>query len=160
MRTHRDVERHELGGVLRPVVPVADRSTERDQLADHRPGDAGPERGPDAHGDPGPGPVPTPTVTPTPPAPDATPPPTSLRRARINHTKAKATFTFASGKPGSTFSCKLDSRKRRPCTSPKTYKKLEPGKHVFRVRARDRAGNRDATPAVKRFKIAMPDAAG
>ncbi len=103
---------------------------------------------------PGPGPVPTPTVTPTPPAPDVTPPATSLRRARINQAKARATFTFASGESGSTFSCRLDRRKRRSCTSPKTYKKLEPGRHVFRVRARDRAGNRDATPVVRRFKIA------
>ena len=103
---------------------------------------------------PGPGPVPTPTVTPTPtPAPDATPPPTLLRRAQINQAKRKATFRFASGEPGSTFSCKLDEKKLKPCTSPKTYRGLKPGKHVFRVKARDRAGNLDATPAVRRFKI-------
>jgi hypothetical protein len=30
------------------------------------------------------------------------------------------------------------------------------GKHVFRVNARDRAGNLDTTPAVKRFKIKRP----
>jgi hypothetical protein len=104
-----------------------------------------------------PNPVPTPTVTssptPTPPAPDVTAPATSLRRAQINQAKRKATFKFASGEPGSTFTCKLDKKKLRPCTSPKTYKKLERGKHVFRVGARDRAGNLDATPAVKRFKI-------
>ena len=35
----------------------------------------------------------------------------------------------------------------------KTYKKIAPGKHVFRVKARDRAGNVDATPTVKRFRI-------
>ena len=101
----------------------------------------------------GPGPVPTPTVTPSPPPPDATAPATSRARARINQEKRKATFRFTSGEPGSTFSCKLDKRRFRPCTSPKTYKKLDPGKHVFRVRARDPAGNVDATPAVKRFKI-------
>jgi len=106
---------------------------------------------------PGPGPVPTPTVTPsptsTPAAPDVTSPATTLRRALINQATRKATFRFASGEPGSTFSCKLDKRKLRRCTSPKTYKKLAPGRHVFRVKARDRAGNLDATPAVKRFKI-------
>jgi trimeric autotransporter adhesin len=106
---------------------------------------------------PGPGPQPTPTVTPSPAAPpappDVTPPATSLRRAQINQAKRKATFRFAAGEPGSTFSCKLDGKKSRTCTSPKTYKKLEPGKHVFRVKARDRAGNLDATPAVRRFKI-------
>ena len=102
---------------------------------------------------PGPNPVPTPTVTPSPTPADVTPPATSLRRAQINQAKRKATFRFASGEPGSTFSCKLDKKKRGPCTSPKTYKKLAPGKHVFRVKARDRAGNLDATPAVRRFKI-------
>jgi hypothetical protein len=89
-------------------------------------------------------------VTPT---PDATPPRTSLRNAKINQTLRKATFSFASGERGSTFSCKLDDRKRAACTSPKTYKRLKPGKHAFRVRARDRAGNLDASPAVKRFTI-------
>jgi hypothetical protein len=104
----------------------------------------------------GPGPVPTPTVTPSPPppaTPDVKAPATSLRNAQIKQAQRKATFKFASGEPGSTFSCKLDTQKFRACTSPKTYKKLKPGKHVFRVRARDRAGNLDATPAVKRFKI-------
>jgi hypothetical protein len=102
-------------------------------------------------------PIPTPTVTPSPTptaaAPDVTAPATSLRRARINQARRKATLRFASGEPGSTFSCKLDKRSFRRCTSPKTYKQLESGKHVFRVKARDRSGNVDATPAVKRFKI-------
>jgi trimeric autotransporter adhesin len=104
---------------------------------------------------PGPGPLPTPTVTPSPapPAPDVTPPATSLRRAQINHATRRVTFRFTSREPGTTFSCKLDKRKLKRCTSPKTYKKLRPGKHVFRVKARDAAGNIDATPAVKRFKI-------
>jgi hypothetical protein len=110
----------------------------------------------------GPGPVPTPTVTaspnpaPTPtvtPAPDVKPPGTSLRRAQVTQSARKATFTFASGEPGSTFTCKLDSKPFSRCTSPKTYSKLKPGTHVFRVKARDRAGNLDATPALKRFTI-------
>jgi hypothetical protein len=104
---------------------------------------------------PSPSAVPTPTVTPSPapPAPDVTPPATSLRSGQINQAKRKATFRFTSGEAGSTFSCKLDKRNPRACTSPKTYTKLKPGKHVFRVKARDRAGNLDATAAVKRFKI-------
>jgi hypothetical protein len=101
----------------------------------------------------GPGPQPTPTVTPAPAAPDVTAPATSLRRTRINQAARKATFKFASGEPGSTFSCKLDRRRFRRCTSPKAYRKLAPGRHVFRVKARDRAGNLDTTPAVRRFKI-------
>ena len=99
---------------------------------------------------PGLGPVVTPTVTPT---PDVTPPRTSLRAARINSAKRRATFRFASGERGSKSLCKLDKKKYKPCTSPKTYKKLKPGKHVFRVKARDRSGNVDRTPLVKRFRI-------
>jgi hypothetical protein len=63
-----------------------------------------------------------------------------------------ATFRFAPGEPGSTFTGRLDAQKPRPCASPTAYRKLKRGKHVFRVRARDRAGNVDATPAVKRFR--------
>jgi len=102
---------------------------------------------------PGPAPVPTPTVTPAPTPPDTTAPRTSLRKARINQAKRKATFRFGSGEAGSRFACKLDRQRFKPCTSPKTYKKLKRGKHVFRVKARDRAGNVDATPMVKRFRI-------
>jgi hypothetical protein len=111
---------------------------------------------------PSPGPMPTPTVTagpaavptPTPtPTPDTTPPPTAVRKAAIRHGKRKATFQFASAEAGATFSCKLDSQKFKTCTSPKTYKHLKPGRHEFRVRARDGAGNADATPAVKKLRI-------
>jgi len=111
---------------------------------------AGPSAVPTPTVTPGPGPVATPTVTPT---PDVTPPRTRLRAAKVNSAKRRATFTFASGEKGSKFLCKLDKKKYKPCTSPKTYKKLRPGKHVFRVKARDRAGNVDRTPMVKRFKI-------
>ena len=111
---------------------------------------AGPDPQPTPTVTASPNPVPTPTVT---PAPDVKAPATSLRRSQITQAKRMATFRFASGEPGSTFACKLDTKRFRPCTSPKTYRKLEPGKHVFRVKARDRAGNLDATPAVKRFRI-------
>ena len=100
----------------------------------------------------GPSAVPTPTVTPS-PTPDTAAPRTSLRRAQIDQALQKATFRFASSEPGSTFRCKLDRKRFKRCVSPKTYKKLAPGKHVFRVKARDRAGNVDATPTVRRFKI-------
>ena len=82
-----------------------------------------------------------------------TAPKTLLRAARINSAKRKATFRFGSGEKGSKFACKLDRKQYKPCTSPKTYKKLKRGKHVFRVKARDKAGNVDRTPIVKRFTI-------
>ena len=109
---------------------------------------------------PGPTAVPTPTVTPAPtavPPPiviprDVTPPQTLLRRTQINRGRRKATFRFTSEK-GAQFLCKLDARPYKLCTSPKTIKALKPRRHVFRVKARDRAGNVDPTPAVKRFRI-------
>jgi hypothetical protein len=101
---------------------------------------------------PGPTAVPTPTVTPSPIPRDVTPPQTQLGRAQINRGRRKVTFRFTSEK-GAQFLCKLDRRSSKLCDSPKTYKKLRRGRHVFRVRARDRAGNVDPTPAVKRFRI-------
>ena len=88
-------------------------------------------------------PVPTPTVTPAPAAnpPDVTSPATSLRRAKINQARRKATFRFTAGERGTTFSCRLDKKQPKLCTSPKTYRGLKPGAHVFRVKARDAAGS-------------------
>ena len=111
---------------------------------------AGPSAAPTPTVTPGPSAVPTPTVTPT---PDTAAPRTSLRKANIDQARQKATFRFAASEPGSRFRCKLDKKQFRPCTSPKTYKRLEPGAHTFRVKARDRAGNVDASPVIKRFRI-------
>jgi hypothetical protein len=47
-----------------------------------------------------------------------------------------ATFKFkATPAAGAKFECKLDNAKWAGCKSPKTYKKLKPGKHTFQVRA-------------------------
>ncbi len=104
--------------------------------------------------DPVPPPIPTPPPAPIPLAPDTTAPNTVLAKSVINQAKHKATFKFASSEPsGARFLCKLDKTRFKLCASPKTYTKLKRGKHVFRVKARDRAGNVDATPTVKRFRI-------
>jgi hypothetical protein len=47
-----------------------------------------------------------------------------------------ATFKFkATNVSGAKFECRLDGAKWAKCKSPKTYKKLKPGRHAFRVRA-------------------------
>lgn len=51
-------------------------------------------------------------------------------------------FKFVSDRSVPTFECKLDKAQWRDCVSPKTVRGLAPGKHVFRVRAMDAAGNR------------------
>jgi CSLREA domain-containing protein len=66
-------------------------------------------------------------------------------------------FRFSSDMPGSTFECKLDKKPFKPCKSPKKYKKLKPGKHVFKVRATDTQGRVDPVPAKKKFRILAAD---
>jgi DNA-binding beta-propeller fold protein YncE len=55
------------------------------------------------------------------------------------------------------FECKLDDAPTfTPCTSPTTYTDLSYGRHIFRVKAIDGAGNTDATPSVWRWSILTP----
>ena len=84
---------------------------------------------------------------------DTADPQTTIKRAKINQAKDKATFKFASSEAGSSFECKLDKKRFKSCSSPKTYKRLRTGRHKFKVRATDAAGNLDSSAAVKRFRI-------
>jgi hypothetical protein len=79
-------------------------------------------------------------------------------KAEIERTSAK--FFFKSNEPGSTFRCKLKGKgvkKTGPCTSPKKYKNLEPGKFKFTLTATDPAGNVDPTPEKQKFRVLEPD---
>ena len=85
---------------------------------------------------------------------DRTPPDTRITKGPPKRThKRTAVFKFVSTEAGSTFQCKLDRKPFKGCRSPKKYKRLKPGKHVFKTRAIDAAGNVDPTPAVRRFKV-------
>ncbi len=85
---------------------------------------------------------------------DTTPPQTKLVKApKAKSHKRTAKFKFTSSEAGSTFECKLDGKPFKSCRSPKKYKKLKPGKHVFKVRAVDKAGNKDRTPATRKFRV-------
>jgi len=85
---------------------------------------------------------------------EATPPGTKITSAPPRFTrKTSAAFAFASSEPHSTFACRLDAAAYTSCNSPKAYSRLDDGKHTFRVRAIDRAGNVDPTPAVRRFRV-------
>jgi hypothetical protein len=106
--------------------------------------------------------TPPPSTTPTgpgatTPAKDTKAPETTIvKKPKKKSAKRKVKFTFTSSEPGSTFECKLDKAKKYTrCKSP-LKRKLKPGKHKFSVRAIDRAGNSDATPAVWKFKITAP----
>ena len=85
---------------------------------------------------------------------DTTPPDTKIVKGPPKKTHKRAVkFKFTSTEAGSTFQCKLDRKPFKSCSSPKKYKKLKPGKHVFKVRAMDKAGNVDPTPAKRRFSV-------
>ncbi len=76
------------------------------------------------------------TITGTPPNPSAS---------------SNVAFAFSGSDLGGTgvagFECKLDGGGFSACTSPQLYTISTDGSHTFQVRARDNAGNVDATPA-------------
>jgi CSLREA domain-containing protein len=84
---------------------------------------------------------------------DSKPPNTSITSTTLHPRYHSATFGFSSTEPGSTFRCKLDAQPYASCTSPRTYGGLAAGHHTFRVRATDKAGNVDATPASTGFNL-------
>jgi len=85
---------------------------------------------------------------------DTTPPNTSITSGPASSTTAKtANFTFSSSERRSTFECKLDSGSYGACISPKAYSGLGLGSHRFSVRAKDRTGNVDPTPATRGWTV-------
>jgi hypothetical protein len=63
------------------------------------------------------------------------------------------TFAFSSSEAGSTFECALDGAPFSSCSSPSTIAVASDGSHAFRVRARDSAGNTDASAATRSFAL-------
>lgn len=62
--------------------------------------------------------------------------------------------TFVFGAAGAvSFECRRENEEFAPCTSPRSYAGLAEGPHEFAVRAKDAAGNVDATPAIESFTI-------
>jgi hypothetical protein len=104
--------------------------------------------------------LPPPEEPPAPTQPaisDTTPPRTRIKhrppkRALTKRKRRRVVFVFAANERGARFRCRVDRRRYASCRSPRTYQ-LGPGKHVFRVFAIDRAGNRDRTPARFGFRL-------
>jgi hypothetical protein len=85
---------------------------------------------------------------------DTTPPDTSITAGPSGPTADRTpTFSFTATEAGSTFKCKVDSQAFAPCRSPKTTAPLADGVHRFYVRATDRAGNSDTSPAHRGIKV-------
>jgi hypothetical protein len=73
--------------------------------------------------------------------------------------KRKAVFRFkdiTDDPPGTTFACKADKAKWKPCSSPFRFKHLKLGRHVLSIRATDTAGNRERKPVKRRFVVVPP----
>jgi subtilisin-like proprotein convertase family protein len=88
---------------------------------------------------------------------DTTAPETTIEKApRGRTTRATARLRFSSNEAGSSFECKLDKRKWKPCSPPRKLKRLRAGKHRFAVRAIDAAGNVDPSPAKRRWRVVNP----
>jgi hypothetical protein len=62
------------------------------------------------------------------------------KKPKKNTSKKKAKFKFTADEPATTFECKLNRKKFKPCTSPRKVKAKQ-GKNRFRVRAIDASGN-------------------
>ncbi len=89
--------------------------------------------------------------TPTPK--DTTPPETTILSGTDGPQSATtASFSFSANETA-TFECRLDNGAYAACSSPKTYDGLADGAHTFSVRAKDTAGNVDATPATAAWSV-------
>jgi large repetitive protein len=85
---------------------------------------------------------------------DVTSPTTTIDAGPDGPTNSpNATFTFSSGDPTALFECRHDGSAFAPCMSPTTLAGLADGPHTFGVRARDAAGNADATPATAAWTV-------
>ncbi|MDX1621920.1 MAG: Ig-like domain-containing protein, partial [Nitriliruptorales bacterium] len=67
-----------------------------------------------------------------------------------------ATFEFTASEADASFQCRLDGSRWRLCVSPRSYRGLRQGKHVFEVRAMDSVGNTDPTPATRSWTVDTP----
>ena len=72
-------------------------------------------------------------------------------------TLLNAKFSFGSTEALGGLQCSLDGAPLAACTSPRALPDLAFGVHTFQVRAIDRAGNVDATPAVRHWTVAAKD---
>jgi Ca2+-binding RTX toxin-like protein len=91
---------------------------------------------------------------------DTVPPDTTIASGPSGMTSAStARFEFGADAAGATFECRSDDEPFAPCTSP-VIAGYQQGAHTFEVRARDAAGNTDASPAARTFAIMAAAPAG
>ena len=102
-------------------------------------------------------PPPTSPALPPTPAADLDPPQTGLILEPRNERGSRLTARLSSDEPGSSFECRLDGHDWKPCGAKRRLKHLESGRHRFRARATDAAGNTDPSAAKRRFRTRARD---
>lgn len=147
-------ERWSDGGARSHVVPATSSGSylaEYSAVAGPPPppgggGGGGGGSGPPVSGSPGSGSGPGSGRTPT------------IKRPKLDVRPAKQTssrvarFVFAT--PGATgFKCRIDRRPFAPCHSPRTYRRLGPGPHTFRVRAVGVGGSPVSAPTAYSWRV-------
>ena len=86
---------------------------------------------------------------------DTQAPDTQITKAPKRRTRDRTpTLRFdAVGETAVSFECSIDKDPFSPCQSPITTRKLSYGRHSFKVRSVDAAGNADASPARAKFRV-------
>jgi hypothetical protein len=142
-------------GALSPALLNVAATVETDADGDGY-GDVSQDPCPTAAGVGGPCPASPPTPlapSPSPTAPDTRAPDTSfVRKPLAELHKKRAVFDFTADEPGSRFECSIDGSAYVACSPPRR-RAFGPGRHVFKVRAIDPAGNVDPTPAAVRWRF-------
>jgi uncharacterized protein (TIGR03382 family) len=90
---------------------------------------------------------------------DLVAPDTTILTTPPNPSSPTGEFTFTSSESGEqiiTFECRVDSAAFASCPADYTTEPLGEGSHTFYVRARDAAGNVDATPASYTWVVHVP----
>jgi Tol biopolymer transport system component len=69
--------------------------------------------------------------------------------------KRKVVFRFVDSteQPGTKFLCKVDRKHWKECGSPDTLKRLNPGRHVFAVKAVNAVGTAELAPQKRAFRV-------
>jgi hypothetical protein len=81
---------------------------------------------------------------------------TSISKKIVRPRRRSVTLIFGSSAPRPGFLCTLDKREPTRCKSPKTYRHLRPGRHVFKVASMGTGQGWDFSPAEVRFRIPKP----
>ena len=93
-------------------------------------------------------------LVPPPPPSQPTTPAVSIKAHPAKRTRAKtARFSFSSDQAGDSFLCKLDKGQYRGCVSPRAFKRLKAGRHVFSVIAVAAGGTPASSPASFAWKV-------